>query len=68
MRGPPVDPEEDTVPVDSWFVLVGLGVILLLVGLFFFLSKGGVATPPRNRSSRHRGRQGTAGAGGPTRH
>lgn len=41
-------------PIDPWFVLVGLGVIVLLMALFFYLSRGGVATPPKDRSRRHR--------------
>jgi len=58
---------EDTLPIDPWFVLVGLGAIALLLALFFFFSRGGTATPPkdRTRSRHHRGSDGTAGDAGP---
>ena len=58
-------------PIDPWFVLVGLGVILLLMALFVFLSRGGTRTPPKDRSHRRRGHgasHGAAGSDGPARH
>jgi hypothetical protein len=39
---------EDTLPIDPWFVLLGVGAIALLLALFFFFSRGGTAKPPKD--------------------
>jgi hypothetical protein len=55
---------EDTLPIDPWFVLLGVGAIALLLVLFFFFSRGGTAKPPKNGPRAQRHADGTPGDGG----
>jgi len=56
-------------PIDPWFVLLGVGAIALLLALFFFFSRGGTAKPPKDsRAHRHAdGTPGNSGGDGPVR-